>query len=346
MASAYDTPQPQMQSHPQHLTLRALRMDRDSYNNYPPFQRAKVWPDRFKRMLIDTILRGLPVPPLLAFRDRGQYWIIDGQQRLTTILDYMAGYFTTSSMAMNKREEPNSLPPVQPKRTYQQLDEAAQSFFDSYTIIVNVLESIDLRTAGLLFRRLQNQHPLTTAEKLASYQSQTLQAAESIATHPIWTEMYMGETRNKQVIQGSVVVIALELAQEYTSLQPPRLKELAAGLKDTEMTADLLQTIMQRLDVVKDVFDGTTFFQRVEIIPLYQAVLFLEKQGYEFTTSQIGCLTPWFAKLQVQVEAARKHGIARLFSQLVGTNAQKLFWDDHLAEVKSYCERPQPAAQG
>lgn len=347
MEDAYDpnTTFQQTQGQTQTLPLEFLKTNRKQYENFPAFQRAKVWPLRYKRALIDTIFYGLPIPPLIAFKDGDSYWLIDGQQRLTTILDFMDGLFKTASLSMSKRDEPNSLPPLQPSRAYLQLDDQARQFFNSYILKIEVLNSLDARRAGLIFRRLQNQQPLTMAEKLASYQSTTLTYAEQLTSHAIWTECYIGEKNNRQVLSGCLCLIALELSQDCVSVQPPRLREFAAGLKDNEVTKKTVDAITERLDVLMNVFAGITFRDRVEIIPMYQAVLFLELQGHQFTTGQKGCLASWFAQLQRQVEEGKKQGFARLFSQLMGTNAQQAFWEEHLATIKAYCEPKMPESE-
>jgi hypothetical protein len=332
--------QPQAQS--QNIAIRSLYHQRAIYDNYPAFQRSKVWPERYKRALIDTILRGLPVPPILAFKEMSdvqetKYWIVDGQQRLSTVFEFMDGLFPTSSLAQSKKEEPNSLPPIEPRRFYNQLSTRARNIFNEYALTINSSEKMEMSLAGLIFRRWQNQQPLTTAEKLASYQSATSKCAHELGTHPIWTDYYHGPTQRKQTFQGALCLIVIEATQECVSMTAPRLKEYASGARDSKVTPELTQAITDRLDVVMNVFAGTTFFQREEIIPMYQAVLFLEKQGHQFTTSQKGCLTTWFGELQLQVAQSRAKGISTLFSQLVNTNMQKDFWEEQLPVVKAYC---------
>ena len=61
----------------------------------PRFQRRSVWPDRAKSYFIDTVLRGLPCPPLFirasidAETFRSVREVVDGQQRLRTVLGYI-----------------------------------------------------------------------------------------------------------------------------------------------------------------------------------------------------------------------------------------------------------------
>lgn len=65
----------------------------------PYFQRREVWPDKAKSYLIDTILRGLPIPTIYIRQildiqtDKSTRQIVDGQQRLTTILSYINNGF-------------------------------------------------------------------------------------------------------------------------------------------------------------------------------------------------------------------------------------------------------------
>ncbi|MFD2270569.1 DUF262 domain-containing protein [Undibacterium arcticum] len=62
----------------------------------PSFQRRPVWNPGAKSFLIDTILRGLPIP-IIFLRDQktdlktllAKREVIDGQQRIRTILSYV-----------------------------------------------------------------------------------------------------------------------------------------------------------------------------------------------------------------------------------------------------------------
>lgn len=64
----------------------------------PPFQRPPVWTREQKVRLIESILDELPVPPYVVNRDlEAGYvydrWLLDGQQRVTAILDFINGEF-------------------------------------------------------------------------------------------------------------------------------------------------------------------------------------------------------------------------------------------------------------
>ena len=83
--------------------LAWARSDRLELNPY--YQRRSVWKHPAKSLLVDTIMRGLPVP-IIIIRDRLDLKsksitreVVDGQQRIRTVLTYLG--FMPSSHAMN-----------------------------------------------------------------------------------------------------------------------------------------------------------------------------------------------------------------------------------------------------
>lgn len=75
----------------------------------PKFQRGSVWTAQARTYLIDSILRGYPIPKLLLRtsidRDsrRTVRDVVDGQQRLRTIIDFSAGKFALGPKAKDLR---------------------------------------------------------------------------------------------------------------------------------------------------------------------------------------------------------------------------------------------------
>ena len=67
----------------------------------PKFQRRSVWTRAAKSFLIDTILRGKPMPKVFLTQDliekKNVRTVVDGQQRIRTILEFAAGAFTVLS---------------------------------------------------------------------------------------------------------------------------------------------------------------------------------------------------------------------------------------------------------
>jgi hypothetical protein len=60
----------------------------------PGFQRNYVWDLKRASKLVESIILGLPVPQIFLYEEkRNQFLVIDGQQRLMTILFFMKGRF-------------------------------------------------------------------------------------------------------------------------------------------------------------------------------------------------------------------------------------------------------------
>ena len=118
----------------------------------PRFQRRPVWTDKAKSFLIDTILRGKPIPKIFirqkinvttktSIRE-----VVDGQQRLRTILSFIKDGFV-----VNKRQHPTlgGIP-------FSQMPEDVQAQVLAYEISVDLL--INLPDAEVLdiFSRLNS----------------------------------------------------------------------------------------------------------------------------------------------------------------------------------------------
>lgn len=69
-------------------------------NISPDFQRRAVWSEKAKSYLIDTIIRGKPIPKILISQElkgsRNVRVVVDGQQRLRSILEFIDGDFRIS----------------------------------------------------------------------------------------------------------------------------------------------------------------------------------------------------------------------------------------------------------
>lgn len=66
---------------------------RNNINLFPRFQRRDAWTNQAKSKFIESLLLGLPIPPIILAESRdsrGKYIVIDGKQRLLTIRRFFA----------------------------------------------------------------------------------------------------------------------------------------------------------------------------------------------------------------------------------------------------------------
>ena len=101
----------------------------------PGYQRNFVWNIKQASRLIESFLLGLPVPAIFLFTDdvKNEQLVIDGQQRLMTVVYFLDGYFgeadTNSRRKVFKLTGLNENSPYHNK-TYNDLEETDQSAFN------------------------------------------------------------------------------------------------------------------------------------------------------------------------------------------------------------------------
>lgn len=91
-------------SYPSDLTLSVVN---EMWTNgdivIPDFQRNFVWNIRQSSLLIESFLLGLPVPQVFFYvDDQNKNQVIDGQQRIMSIIYYLDGYFGPESIQGKK----------------------------------------------------------------------------------------------------------------------------------------------------------------------------------------------------------------------------------------------------
>ena len=70
---------------------------KDKINLHPPYQRNFIWSSKDQKLLIDSIMKGYPLPNFFIYKKNNDtYDMVDGQQRATTISKYVKGDFANS----------------------------------------------------------------------------------------------------------------------------------------------------------------------------------------------------------------------------------------------------------
>lgn len=126
----------------------------------PEFQRKVVWNDEHKEKFIETLLKGLPVPEIYIAqsgidveRIETQEVVVDGQQRLSTILQYIT-----------EEDDSEVFGKIVPK--FKQLTkETDRRDFLNYNIVIRDLGDISAEEIREIFRRINlTRYALTDIE--------------------------------------------------------------------------------------------------------------------------------------------------------------------------------------
>lgn len=183
----------------------------------PDFQRRQVWSLQAKSYLIDSIVRGMPIPQV-SIREtihpsarRIVREVVDGQQRLSAIIDFIEGKFTV-------------LPVHNPeiaREKYAVLPEGTQRVILGFPLTVNVLIGNSDADVLEIFSRI-NAYSITLnrQEKLnAEYSGAFKQAMHRLARR------HLAYWRKHKILSSTQI----------------------ARMGDVDLTADLVATMMTNL---------------------------------------------------------------------------------------------------
>ncbi|CNE27446.1 Uncharacterized conserved protein [Yersinia similis] len=143
------------------------RIDEGSLDLQPDFQRAEVWQLPKKKLLIDTILRGWQVPPVhvILNEESDIQEVLDGQQRLSAIRDFMYNKFKINGYIEPLDDDIKELDGL----TFDKLPQKIKNRLERYAIRVFEIVEYNQGEPGELFNRLNESLKLTSAEKRNAY---------------------------------------------------------------------------------------------------------------------------------------------------------------------------------
>lgn len=158
----------------------------------PGFQRRPVWTSEEQSFLIDSVIRGYPVPEIyVQSQDDGitrRIGVVDGQQRLRACLEYLADSYEIRFDPL-KLGSVHSLDdtPWYGKR-FSELDEVHKRRIRRYKMIVRDLEEASDEEVRHLFHRLNQSNVALNAQELrfSIYQGGLLEFVENMVENPVW----------------------------------------------------------------------------------------------------------------------------------------------------------------
>lgn len=225
----------------------------------PDFQRKFVWTHEHQEAFIDTILKGLPFPEIYVCEGdvdvqklRTRRLVIDGQQRLTTIRNYIEG---------KHEQPPTKIPP------YQALSTTQKENFINYQIVMRDLGKVDEETTREIFRRINlTKFKLDDVEiHNAVYDGHFIQAAKTILDN-IELEQY-GVFRESEFTRMAdlhfIMLVMATIENGGYFAQDREVEPKVSSLNDEYQNKDhIIALILKTFAIIKDLdlpFDSMWF---------------------------------------------------------------------------------------
>ncbi len=245
----------------------------------PDFQRGDVWSPAAKTFLIDTILRGLPIPKVYlrtsvdVVSKKSLREVVDGQQRLRAILN-----FAEDKFALTKRASEYA------GKKYSTLTPGEQEGFLSYAIAVDQLLNASTDDVLEVFARL-NSYTVTLnppEKRHGKYQGEFKWAIRnaSRAWAKFWEEFKVLGTRERvrmldDSLTAEMVGVLLEGVKDGGQPKIDTLyKDYDKGFDPTSIAN--LNTVLERIqtDFAPNLID-TPIMSPTHLLMLFSAVAYL-----------------------------------------------------------------------
>ncbi len=150
----------------------------------PPFQRNPVWSVRQQSALIDTILLEYPIPELYMqdvtdTTGDQKHIIVDGQQRIRAVLDFLAGEFELEDES-----------PRWAGMSFEDLSGDDKKKVYEYNFVVRLLPDVPDEELRAIFQRLNRNTMTLTAQELrhATYWGPFIKIMEELSDYEFWND--------------------------------------------------------------------------------------------------------------------------------------------------------------
>ena len=174
--------------------------EQDDLELTPQFQRNSVWKKRDRALLIESILLGMPIPAIFLYERRvgarTKFDVIDGKQRLETILAFAGVYDELAGGPLEVRISPSRESGWRWPSLYEDLKAAERRRFGAFQLqVVTVSPDQGLGEVIDLFVRLNSTGKRLTGmerRKAQFFESATLNAIQNYAIEFLPDYKYLG----------------------------------------------------------------------------------------------------------------------------------------------------------
>lgn len=153
----------------------------------PPYQRHSVWTTKERRYFLDTVLNGYPCPPLFLYKsisDEGvaTYHVVDGKQRLETIISFAENKITLSG---DMQDEGLA------GKKWKNIDLEQKKKFWNYQLAAEMLDTVDSAVVKEIFDRYNRTSKNLERQELrhAKYDGWLITAAEEEVKKLEWRDL-------------------------------------------------------------------------------------------------------------------------------------------------------------
>ena len=237
-----DCVQYQITNYPADMTLSGyLDKFRNDQLIIPEFQRNYVWDQVKASKLIESFLLGLPVPGVFLYKDRksNKLLIIEGQQRITSAVNYMKGVFSDKVFRLkgvHTRWE---------GKTFEELDEADKLQISDTVLRATIIQQLDPHDDSsiyYIFERLNtggvNLNPMEV--RRCVYYGDFIRRLEELNSYEPWRRILGAVEADKRMRDVELALRCIALVDSWKNYEKPMkgfLNNFLLRVKNFDRTA-------------------------------------------------------------------------------------------------------------
>jgi len=267
-----------METKIEHWPLLTFKEYENDINPNPTYQRSAVWKAGQKQLLIDSILRKIDIPKLYLRETSSNgfsYEIIDGQQRMRTLWEFLSNKFRLSEEAEGVFVGEKLFEVAE--CTYDKLPSKVRvERIHKFTLDVVIIQQATEDEIADLFFRLNNGTPLKPAEVRNSMPGAMTKAIRELARHEFFSKVSFANYRYAYD-QVAAQMMLLEINGGPSDIPDRLLSKMYANHK--KKVPKPSERMMQVLDIMNKLFNSKSkLLNRAETLNVYLLISFLLSQ--------------------------------------------------------------------
>lgn len=210
-------------------------------------QRNKCWDNNMKSLLVRTILNGFPrVPEIYATRDSESkiYQCLDGQQRLTTIIDFMNDDIVLDEI--DPVVDDNGTVYELSGKKFSELDDVLKDIILSYIWRVAYYDDLSDDEIAELFYLINNSKPLSPIEHVRCL-THSLKAIQLLGGHELFTTSLTEKAFEKYTHEDLVIKSYIMLTSNMPCLDNKHVRGVMEVVEFTEDDIYNLTAVFDRI---------------------------------------------------------------------------------------------------
>ncbi len=302
----------------------------------PKYQRNPIWSIGQKCFLIDSIIFGCPIPQVyinimtegLAKEKKTIYEVVDGQQRLRAILEFLNDKWPLIETTA-KSYPVSDLYKKHIGKKYSELPEHLQNVIWDYPLAVQELRGKGQKEIQALFRRLNYVVERLNSQELrhSQYFGEFIDAVESLTKETFWDDIGLFSRRDAQRMKDTefiseLFIIVVDGIQDQQKKLDFYYASYDVVFQQKARSITRFKRVLAGLQTISDTIRDTRFGNKADFYALFAAVNELSATKALDLTAASDALS----KFSIAIEAPPEtlNGIPHEYYTTIAEGANKL----------------------